>query len=136
LLLLAWKLAPALAAGCTTVIKPSEYASASTLELAQIATDAGLPPGVINVVTGFGNESGAALVSHPEVRKVSFTGSDATGREVYEAAAADFKHVGLELGGKSANIVFSDADPEAAVNGTISGILAASGQTCIAGSRL
>ncbi|MEH0574465.1 aldehyde dehydrogenase [Streptomyces sp. B21-108] len=136
LLLLAWKIAPALAAGCTVVVKPSEFTSASTLELARLFHEAGLPPGVFNVVTGFGQDVGAALVEHPLVRKVSFTGSDATGRRINESAARDFKHVSLELGGKSPNIVFADADLEAAVNGTVSGIFAATGQTCIAGSRL
>ncbi|MDI2125067.1 aldehyde dehydrogenase [Yinghuangia seranimata] len=136
LLLLAWKIAPALAAGCTVVVKPSEFTSASTLELARLFHEAGLPPGVFNVVTGFGQDVGAALVEHPLVRKISFTGSDATGRHINRAAAADFKHVGLELGGKSPNIVFADADLDAAVNGAVSGIFAATGQTCIAGSRL
>ncbi|CAM5602901.1 aldehyde dehydrogenase [Streptomyces aurantiogriseus] len=136
LLLLAWKIAPALAAGCTVVVKPSEFTSASTLELARLLHEEGLPPGVFNVVTGFGRDVGAALVEHPLVRKVSFTGSDATGRRINESAARDFKHVSLELGGKSPNIVFADADLEAAVNGAVSGIFAATGQTCIAGSRL
>lgn len=136
LLLLAWKIAPALAAGCTVVVKPSEFTSASTLELARLFHEAGLPPGVFNVVTGFGHDVGAALVEHPLVRKISFTGSDATGRHINQAAAADFKHVSLELGGKSPNIVFADADLDAAVNGAVSGIFAATGQTCIAGSRL
>ncbi|MFF4806477.1 aldehyde dehydrogenase [Streptomyces sp. NPDC002144] len=136
LLLLAWKVAPALAAGCTVVVKPSEFTSASTLELARVFHEAGLPPGVFNVVTGFGQDVGAALVEHPLVRKVSFTGSDATGRRINEAAARDFKHVSLELGGKSPNIVCADADLDAAVNGAVSGIFAATGQTCIAGSRL
>ncbi|MCF2528742.1 aldehyde dehydrogenase [Yinghuangia soli] len=136
LLLLAWKLAPALAAGCTVVVKPSEFTSASTLELARLCHEAGLPPGVFNVVAGFGQDVGAALVEHPLVRKISFTGSDATGRRINQAAARDFKHVSLELGGKSPNIVFADADLESAVNGAVSGIFAATGQTCIAGSRL
>ncbi|MEU6087087.1 aldehyde dehydrogenase family protein [Streptomyces sp. NPDC047085] len=129
LLLLAWKLAPALAAGCTVVVKPSEFTSASTLELARLFHEAGLPPGVFNVVTGFGQDVGATLVEHPLVRKVSFTGSDTTGRHINQAAARDFKHVSLELGGKSPNIVFADADLEAAVNGAVSGIFAATGQT-------
>ncbi|MDH6622623.1 acyl-CoA reductase-like NAD-dependent aldehyde dehydrogenase [Streptomyces sp. LBL] len=136
LMLLAWKIAPALAAGCTVVIKPSEFTSASTVELVRLFHEAGLPPGVVNVVTGFGKDVGAALVGHPLVRKITFTGSDATGRHINEAAARDFKHVSLELGGKSPNIVFADADLEAAVNGAVSGIFAATGQTCIAGSRL
>jgi aldehyde dehydrogenase (NAD+) len=136
LLLLSWKLAPALAAGNTAVIKPSEFTSASTLEFMPLLEEAGFPPGVVNTVTGFGSEVGAALVEHPDVAKVAFTGSDATGQKVYEAAARGIKHVSLELGGKSPNIVFEDADLEAAVMGVISGIFAATGQTCIAGSRL
>jgi acyl-CoA reductase-like NAD-dependent aldehyde dehydrogenase len=136
LLLLAWKLAPALAAGCTVVIKPSEFTSVSTLELVAVLEDAGLPPGVVNVVTGFGAEVGSPLVEHPLVRKISFTGSDTTGRLVNEQAARLLKHVSLELGGKSPNIVFEDADLESAVNGVVSGIFAATGQTCMAGSRL
>jgi aldehyde dehydrogenase (NAD+) len=135
LLLLAWKLAPALAAGCTVVAKPSEFTSASTLEFARLLEEAGFPPGVFNVVTGFGKDVGS-LVTHPLVRKVAFTGSDATGRAINEAAAKTFKRVTLELGGKSPNIVFADAKLEDAVNGAVSGIFAATGQTCIAGSRL
>ncbi|USX56605.1 aldehyde dehydrogenase [Lentzea sp. HUAS12] len=136
LMLLAWKLAPALAAGCTVVVKPSEYTSASTVEFVRLLHTAGLPPGVVNVVTGFGHDVGAALVAHPLVRKVSFTGADTTGRQINAAAARDLKPVSLELGGKSPNIVFADADLDAAVNGVVSGIFAATGQTCIAGSRL
>ena len=136
LLLLAWKLAPALAAGCTVVIKPSEFTSTSTIEFARLFAEAGFPPGVVNVVTGFGNEAGQALVEHPLVRKISFTGSDQTGRRIGAQAAQHLKHVSLELGGKSPNIVFADANIEDAVNGVVSGIFAATGQTCIAGSRL
>jgi acyl-CoA reductase-like NAD-dependent aldehyde dehydrogenase len=136
LLLMAWKVAPALAAGNAVVIKPSEFTSASTLEFAALTREAGLPPGVVNVVTGIGPEAGEALVTHPLVRKVAFTGGEAGGRHVNVAAAADFRHVTLELGGKSANIVFEDARLDDAVSGAISGIFAASGQTCIAGSRL
>ncbi len=136
LLLLAFKLAPALAAGNTVVIKPSEYTSASTLELMKLIEEAGIPKGVVNVVTGFGADVGTALVAHPHVAKISFTGSDITGQKVYEAAAKDLKRVSLELGGKSPNIVFQDADFDAAVMGAISGIFAATGQTCVAGSRL
>ena len=136
LLLLAWKAAPALAAGNTIVIKPSEYTSASTLEFAKLTAQAGLPAGVINVVTGFGAEVGEPLVRHRKVRKVAFTGGEAGGAQVNTSAAPDFKKVTLELGGKSANIVFEDANLEQATNGAISGIFAASGQTCIAGSRL
>ncbi|GAA2547613.1 aldehyde dehydrogenase [Mycolicibacterium diernhoferi] len=136
LMLLAWKLAPALAAGCTAVIKPSEFTSASTLEFAALLNDAGLPPGVVNVVSGYGRDVGAPLVEHPLIASVSFTGSDVTGRQINVAAAEKLKHVSLELGGKSPNIVFADADLDAAKNGVISGIFAATGQTCIAGSRL
>jgi (Z)-2-((N-methylformamido)methylene)-5-hydroxybutyrolactone dehydrogenase len=136
LLLLAWKLAPALAAGNTIVVKPSEFASASTLEFARLISAAGIPPGVVNVVTGFGEAVGAPLVAHPRVAKIAFTGSDMRGQQINEAAAPGLKHITLELGGKSPNIVFEDADLEAALNGTIAGIFAASGQTCIAGSRL
>ncbi len=136
LLLLAWKLAPALAAGCTVVIKPSEFTSASTLEFVKLVEEAGFPKGVVNVVTGFGKDVGSPLTTHPLVRKVAFTGSDATGRAINEVAAKTFKRVTLELGGKSPNIVFDDANIEDAVNGAVSGIFAATGQTCIAGSRL
>jgi aldehyde dehydrogenase (NAD+) len=136
LLLAAWKLAPALAAGNTVVIKPSEYTSASALEFMRLIEDAGFPPGVVNVVTGFGGEVGAPLIEHPLVAKIAFTGSDATGQKVYEAAARGMKRVSLELGGKSPNIVFDDAEIDNAIKGVISGIFAATGQTCIAGSRL
>jgi aldehyde dehydrogenase (NAD+) len=136
LLLAAWKLAPALAAGNTVVIKPSEFTSASTLEFVKLFEEAGFPPGVVNVVTGFGKDVGTPLVEHPLVRKIAFTGSDATGRAINELAAKTFKRVSLELGGKSPNIVFADAKIEDAVNGAVSGIFAATGQTCIAGSRL
>lgn len=136
LLLAAWKIVAALAAGCTVVIKPSEHASASTLEFAKLFAEAGFPPGVVNVVTGFGADVGSALVEHPLVRKVSFTGSDATGRHINQQAAKHLKPVGLELGGKSPNIVFADANMEDAVKGALSGIFSAAGQTCIAGSRL
>jgi acyl-CoA reductase-like NAD-dependent aldehyde dehydrogenase len=136
LLLLAWKAAPALAAGNTLVIKPSEYTSASTLEFARLSELAGFPKGVINVITGYGAEVGEPLVRHKKVPKLAFTGGEEGGRRVNIAGAADFKKVTLELGGKSANIVFDDADLDQAVNGAISGIFAASGQTCIAGSRL
>ncbi len=136
LLLLAWKLAPALAAGNTAVIKPSEFTSASTLEFMKLIEEAGFPKGVVNTVTGFGIEVGAPLVDHPEVDKIAFTGSDISGQKIYEAAARKIMPVTLELGGKSPNIVFEDADFEASVMGAISGIFAATGQTCIAGSRL
>jgi len=136
LLLTAWKLAPALAAGNTVVLKPSEFTSASLLEFMKLVEQAGFPPGVVNVVTGFGPETGAPLVEHPLVAKITFTGSDATGQKIYESAAKGLKRVSMELGGKSPNIVFADADLDNAVKGAISGIFAATGQTCIAGSRL
>jgi aldehyde dehydrogenase (NAD+) len=136
LLLTTWKLAPALAAGNTVVIKPSEFTSASTLDFMRLVEQAGFPPGVVNVVTGFGSEVGEPLVAHPLVAKVAFTGSDATGQKIYETAARGLKRVSLELGGKSPNIVFDDANIDNAVKGVISGIFAATGQTCIAGSRL
>ena len=136
LLLAAWKLAPALAAGCTVILKPSEYTSASSLELAALVEEAGFPPGVVNVVTGLGGEIGAAMVGDPRIAKVTFTGGEAGGRAVYRLAAEHFHPVSLELGGKSPNIVFEDAEIANAVNGITGGIFAATGQTCIAGSRL
>ena len=136
LLLVAYKLAPALAAGNTAVIKPSEFTSASTLEFMELIAEAGFPDGVVNVVTGFGAEAGGPLVDHPDVSKIAFTGSDASGQKIYEQGAKKLIPVTLELGGKSPNIVFADADQDAAVMGAISGIFAATGQTCIAGSRL
>src|SRR5688572_6560564 len=136
LTLTSWKLAPALAAGCTAVIKPSEFTSASMIELAMLFADAGFPKGVVNVVTGLGPEVGEALVTHPKVAHIGFTGGSAAGRKIYELAARNFKTVTLELGGKSPNIVFDDADLDQAVKGAVSGIFAASGQSCQAGSRL
>ncbi|REF73295.1 aldehyde dehydrogenase [Paracoccus versutus] len=132
----AMKCAPALAAGCTVVLKPSEFASVSTLAFAQIAKEAGLPDGVINIVTGLGSEIGGPLVQHPLVDKVTFTGSDSTGRMIYQLAAASMKRVTMELGGKSPNIVFEDADLDAAAVGAVAGIFGAAGQMCTAGSRL
>jgi len=136
LFLAAWKIAPALAAGNTIVLKPSEFTSASILEFAKIFETVGFPAGVLNVVTGFGAEIGAPLAVHPKVAKVAFTGSEATGKRIYASAAHGLKKVSLELGGKSANIVFADAHLDNAVKGVISGIFAACGQTCVAGSRL
>ena len=135
LMLAGWKMAPALAAGNTFVWKPSEHSSVSALELASIFAEAGLPPGAVNIVTGFGNEIGDALVAHPDVAKIAFTGGDATGALVYQTAAKYIKPVTMELGGKSANIVFADANLDNAVKGVVSGIFAATGQTCVAGSR-
>jgi acyl-CoA reductase-like NAD-dependent aldehyde dehydrogenase len=135
-LLMSWKAAPALAAGCTLVVKPAEQAPASTLEFAALVEEAGFPPGVFNVVTGYGSEAGAPLVAHPGIDKVAFTGGTATGRAVMRSAADNLTRVTLELGGKSPNIVFADADLDAAANGVVAGIFAATGQTCMAGSRL
>ena len=129
------KLGPALAAGCTLVVKPSEVTPASTLVLARLIEQAGFPPGVFNVVTG-GGSTGEALVAHPGVNKISFTGSTAVGKQIATVAAARMARVSLELGGKSPNIVFPDADLANAVNGVIAGIFAATGQTCMAGSRV
>ncbi|MGX9394102.1 aldehyde dehydrogenase (plasmid) [Nitrobacteraceae bacterium UC4446_H13] len=136
LVLTVWKLAPALAAGNTVVVKPSEYSSASMLYLAKLFEEVGFPPGVLNVVTGFGREVGEALVNHPLVERIAFTGGESGGRSVYQAAAKSFKRVSLELGGKSPNIVFDDAYLNDAVKGAVAGIFAAAGQTCMAGSRL
>lgn len=136
LTLTSWKLAPALAAGCTAVVKPSEFTSASMLEFAALFEQAGFPPGVVNVVTGFGAEVGEPLVSHPDVAHIGFTGGELAGKRIYEAAARNLKTVTLELGGKSPNIIFDDADLDQAVKGVVSGIFAASGQSCQAGSRV
>ena len=135
LTLLIMKLAPALAAGCTVVVKPSEVTPVSTLILARLIEEAGFPSGVVNVVTGAG-EVGAALVEHPGVAKISFTGSTAVGKQIAATAASRMARVSLELGGKSPNIVFPDADLTNAVNGVMAGIFAATGQTCQAGSRV
>jgi acyl-CoA reductase-like NAD-dependent aldehyde dehydrogenase len=136
LLLLTWKLAPALAGGNTVVAKPSEHAPVSTLALAELVHEAGFPPGVVNVICGSSRELGAALAGHPGVDKVAFTGSSATGAVVAKAAGANLNRVTLELGGKSPQIVFDDADLAAAANGVVAGVFAATGQTCMAGSRL
>lgn len=130
------KIAPALAAGNTVVIKPSEYTSRTVLRLAELAYEAGFPAGVVNVVTGLGSEAGAALVAHPSLAKISFTGSTATGSRIAAEAAARFIGCTLELGGKSPNIVFDDANVTNAARGVVAGIFAAGGQTCIAGSRV
>jgi aldehyde dehydrogenase (NAD+) len=136
LLLLTWKLAPALAAGNTVVIKPSEHASVSTLAFVELFEQAGFPPGVVNTITGLPDEAGIPLVRHKDVAKIAFTGGEAGGQAVYRLAAEGLKHITLELGGKSPNIIFADAQIDNAVNGAVSGIFAATGQTCIAGSRL
>ena len=131
-----WKVAPALAAGCCAVVKPSEFTSLSSLELAALMAGAGLPPGVVNVVTGTGAEAGAALVRHPGVDKVSFTGSTATGKQIMRTAAEDLKRVSLELGGKNPVIVFDDVDLDAAVQWVGFGAFVNQGQVCTASSRL
>ena len=136
LLLLTFKLAPLLAAGNTCVVKPSEHSPASTVAFAEVLFEAGLPAGVLNVVTGWDRSTGERLAAHPGIDKVAFTGSTATGIKVAEAAAANVNRVTLELGGKSPQIVFPDADLDAAANGVIAGVFAATGQTCMAGSRL
>jgi len=136
LALLTWKIAPALAAGNTVVIKPSEHASVSTLALMRSFEPVGLPAGVLNVVTGLGDEVGDALVSDPLVARISFTGSGAVGRRIAARAGELLKRVTLELGGKSAQLVFADADIEQALRGVIAGIFVSNGQSCVAGSRL
>jgi acyl-CoA reductase-like NAD-dependent aldehyde dehydrogenase len=135
LLEVAYKLGPALATGCTVVVKPSELAPLSTLRLTELVDRAGLPPGVVNVLVG-GPDVGGALVRHPGVDKVAFTGQTATGKEILRASVDDLKRVTLELGGKSPNIVFADADIEAAASGAFGGIFFNQGQACVAGSRL
>jgi aldehyde dehydrogenase (NAD+) len=136
LLLATWKLAPALAAGNTMVVKPSEHTSASMLELVPLFEQAGFPPGVVNVITGAGAGCGAALTAHPGIDRIAFTGGPETAIAIARTAAAQLVPATFELGGKSANIVFADAQLEAAEAGVLAGIFAASGQTCIAGSRL
>jgi aldehyde dehydrogenase (NAD+)/phenylacetaldehyde dehydrogenase len=135
MLITSWKIGPALAAGNTVVLKPSEMTSLTALRLAELALDAGLPPGAFNVVTGYGPEAGQALAEHPGVAKIAFTGSTATGRKIVEASAGNLKQVALELGGKSPNIIFADADLELALPGTFTGIFLNQGEVCCAGSR-
>ncbi len=135
LYLLSSALAPCLAVGNTVVVKPAENTSASTLEFADLIAQAGFPPGVFNVITGLGETAGEALARHPGVDKIAFTGGTATGRRVAANAARNLVSCTLELGGKSPNVVFEDADPEQAANGIVAGAFAAGGQTCIAGSR-
>jgi len=136
LLMAAWKLAPALAAGCTCVLKPAEQTPLTALEFARSMEDAGLPPGVVNVVTGFGETAGAPLSRHPDVNKVAFTGSVEVGKKIARAAADSLKRVTLELGGKSPNIFFADADFEAAIDGALFGVFINQGEVCSAGSRI
>ncbi|KRD26468.1 carnitine dehydratase [Acidovorax sp. Root267] len=136
LVIASWKVAPALAAGCTTIVKPSEHASISTLHFAKLVAEAGFPAGVVNVVTGYGHEVGEALVAHAKVAKVTFTGGEAGGRAVSTLAAKHLKPTVMELGGKSPVIVFDDADLDRAVPTVAVGIFSSSGQSCVAGSRL
>ena len=136
LFLVAVKIGPALAAGNTVVLKASEHASAPMLEFAKLTEEAGFPPGVVNVVTGHGDPCGQALTTHPLVARISFTGGPASARHVVRNSAEYFAQVSLELGGKSPFVVFDDADIESAVNGSIAGIFGATGQSCVAGSRL
>lgn len=136
LVLAAWKLGPALASGNTVILKPSELTPLTALRLGELIQEAGFPPGVVNILTGFGPTAGAALVDHPGVDKVSFTGSQAVGKQIVAKSARDLKRVSLELGGKSPNIIFSDADMDSAVSGAMMGIFFNQGQICFAGSRL
>jgi acyl-CoA reductase-like NAD-dependent aldehyde dehydrogenase len=136
LMFTSWKLGPALAAGNTVVMKPSEITPLSTLRVAELMTEVGFPEGVVNIVVGYGHTAGHHLAHHPKVSKISFTGSTETGRRIVEASAGNLKRVQLELGGKGANIVFDDANLIAAVNGSAWAIFHNQGQACIAGSRL
>ncbi|MBI3683643.1 MAG: aldehyde dehydrogenase family protein [Acidobacteria bacterium] len=136
LLMAAWKLAPALATGNTVVLKPAEQTPLTALKLAEILRQAGLPAGVVNIVPGFGPTAGAALVQHPGVAKIAFTGSTEVGKQIMREASGTLKKLSLELGGKSPNIVFADADLDAAVRGAITGIFYGKGEVCMAGSRL
>jgi betaine-aldehyde dehydrogenase len=132
----AWKLAPALAAGCTCVLKPAEQTPLTMLEVAGWLNDIGFPPGVVNVVTGYGESAGAPLVAHPGTDKITFTGSAAVGKIILRSAAEQIKRVTLELGGKSPNIFFADADFEAAIDGALFGVFINQGEVCSAGSRI
>ena len=136
LLMAAWKLAPALAAGCTCVLKPAEQTPLTAMEFANWLEEAGLPPGVVNIINGVGEIAGAALVAHPGVDKIAFTGSAAVGKMIVKSAADTLKRVTLELGGKSPNMFFADADWEAAVDGALFGVFINQGEVCSAGSRI
>jgi betaine-aldehyde dehydrogenase len=136
LLMAAWKLAPALAAGCTCILKPAEQTPLTALLVAEWLADVGLPPGVVNILTGFGESCGAPLVRHPDVNKVAFTGSASVGKQIVKMAADTVKRVTLELGGKSPNIFFADADFEAAIDGALFGVFINQGEVCSAGSRI
>lgn len=131
-----WILGGALATGCTVVMKPAEDASLTVLKTAEILTEAGVPSGVINVITGLGSEAGAALAAHPDVDRIAFTGSTVTGREIIKASAVNMKRLALELGGKSPDVIFADADLDAAVPGAAMGVFNNSGQTCYSGTRV
>jgi len=136
ILMAVWKIAPALAAGNTVVLKPSRETSLTALRLGDLALEAGIPPGALNVLTGLGSESGMSLVRHPGVDKIAFTGGTGTGQEIMRESAGTLKRVSLELGGKSPNLVFADADPDRAVRGALAGIFYNQGEVCTAGSRL
>ncbi|CAD6536048.1 aldehyde dehydrogenase family protein [Paraburkholderia sabiae] len=131
-----WKIAPALACGCTMVVKPAEITPLSALRVGELALEAGVPPGVLNIVTGKGRVVGDAIVAHPDIDKVTFTGSPSVGRGILQGAAGNFKRVTLELGGKSANVIFADANIDNAVRAAASGIFFNTGQVCSAGSRI
>ena len=136
LMFTSWKMGPALAAGNTVVLKPSELTPLSTLRIAELSRDVAFPPGVVNIVPGYGSVAGQHLAEHPGVDKMAFTGSTAVGRKIVRGSAGNLKRVQLELGGKGANIVFDDAQLVAAVNGSAFAIFHNQGQACIAGSRL
>lgn len=131
-----WKIAPALACGCTLVVKPAELTPMTAIRIGELALEAGIPPGVLNIVTGKGSVVGDAMVAHPQIDKITFTGSPKVGRGIMQGAAVNFKKITLELGGKSANIIFDDADLDSAVRGSASGIFFNAGQVCSAGSRI
>ena len=136
LMFCSWKMGPALAAGNTVVMKPAELTPLSALRIAELMAEVGFPPGVVNIVPGPGSTTGEHLARHPDVRKIAFTGSTAVGRKIVEASAGNVKRIQLELGGKGANIVFDDANLDAAINGSAFAIFHNQGQACIAGSRL
>ena len=131
-----WKIAPALACGCTMVVKPAELTPMTAIRIGELALEAGMPPGVLNIVTGRGSVVGDAMVAHPGVDKITFTGSPNVGRGIMQGAASNFKRITLELGGKSANIIFKDAELDAAVRAAASGVFFNAGQVCSAGSRI
>ena len=136
LLMAAWKLGPALATGCTIILKPAEQTPISAIRLGELIQDAGMPDGVVNIITGFGETAGAAIAAHDDVDKVAFTGSTEVGKIIVKAAAGNLKKVTLELGGKSPNVIYDDADLETAISGAADAIFFNQGQVCSAGSRL